>query len=177
MSERLTEHNETGYVLKLDNPQNEIEARQQLMQKFKLACTKLGQLEDLFEQYDIEKINLQLDKINATITKINPKIFAKSFSEQKQHIKNLEEEHELLINDLENTREELNKQLKFESNARKRFANAWKQLKEWLEEMIKKYEPTYDEYMALNYDYYYKTNTQSLYKIILDKMQELEKKE
>lgn len=63
MSERLTEHNETGYVLKLDNPQNEIEARQQLMQKFKLACTKLGQLEDLFEKFDIKELESYVKKL------------------------------------------------------------------------------------------------------------------
>lgn len=50
----------------------------------------------------------------------------------------------------------------------------WQKLKEWLEEMIKEYEPTYDEWMALNYDFYNKTNKQSVYKNILDKMQELE---
>ena len=71
MSERLTEHNETGYVLKLDNPRNEIEARQQLMQKFKLACTKLGQLEDLFEKFDIDKIKQNANEIfnNIIVTK------------------------------------------------------------------------------------------------------------
>lgn len=50
----------------------------------------------------------------------------------------------------------------------------WQKLKEWLEEMIKKYEPTYDEWMALKYDFYNKTKIQSVYKNILDKMQELE---
>ena len=50
----------------------------------------------------------------------------------------------------------------------------WQKLKEWLEEMIKEYEPTYDEWMALNYDFYNKTHKQSLYKKILDKIKELE---
>lgn len=50
----------------------------------------------------------------------------------------------------------------------------WQKLKEWLEEKIKEYEPTYDEWMALNYDFYNKTNIQSVYKNILYKMQELE---
>ena len=50
----------------------------------------------------------------------------------------------------------------------------WQKLKEWLEEKIKEYEPTYDEWMALNYDFYNKTNIQSVYKNILDKIQELE---
>lgn len=56
MTERLTEHNKTGWVLKLDDPQNEFEARQQLMSKFKLACEKLGKLEDIFEKYGIERV-------------------------------------------------------------------------------------------------------------------------
>ena len=58
MAERLTKHNETGWVLKLDNPQNDFEARQQLMSKFKLACKKLGQLEDIMDKYNIESIEL-----------------------------------------------------------------------------------------------------------------------
>ena len=54
------------------------------------------------------------------------------------------------------------------------YRDMWQKLKEWLEEKIKEYEPTYDEWMALNYDFYNKTNIQSVYKNILDKMQELE---
>lgn len=63
MAERLTEHNKTGWVLKLDDPQNEFEARQQLMSKFKLACEKLGKLEDILEKYgvDVEKLNQMLE--------------------------------------------------------------------------------------------------------------------
>ena len=61
MAERLTKHNETGWVLKLDNPQNDFEARQQLMSKFKLACKKLGKIEDLLEKYGIESVE-ELDK-------------------------------------------------------------------------------------------------------------------
>lgn len=57
------------------------------------------------------------------------------------------------------------------------YRDKWQKLKEWLEEKIKEYEPTYDEWMALNYDFYNKTNIQSVYKNILDKMQELEKGE
>ncbi len=53
------------------------------------------------------------------------------------------------------------------------YRDMWQKLKEWLEEMIKAYQPTYDEWMALNYDFYNKTNIQSVYKNILDKMQEL----
>ena len=50
----------------------------------------------------------------------------------------------------------------------------WQKLKEWVEEEIKKYEPTYDEWMALDYDFYRKTHLQIRYKIVLDKMSELE---
>lgn len=53
-------------------------------------------------------------------------------------------------------------------------SSQWQKLKEWLEEMIKAYQPTYDEWMALNYNFYNKTKIQSVYKNILDKMQELE---
>ena len=57
MAERLTEFNKTGWVLKLGEPQNEFEARQQLMSKFKLACEKLGKIEDLLEKYGIESLD------------------------------------------------------------------------------------------------------------------------
>lgn len=63
MAERLTEHNITGWVLKLEDPQNEFEARQQLMNKFKLACKKLGQLEDIMDKYgvnDVEELKQKL---------------------------------------------------------------------------------------------------------------------
>lgn len=60
------------------------------------------------------------------------------------------------------------------TKADNKWLNKWQKLKEWLEEKIKEYEPTYDEWMALNYDFYNKTNIQSVYKNILDKMQELE---
>lgn len=53
MAERLTEYNKTGWVLKLDDPQNEFEARQQLMIKFKLACEKLGKIEDIMQEYGL----------------------------------------------------------------------------------------------------------------------------
>ncbi len=46
MRERLTIKTETGYALKLDEPQNDQEAREQLMRQFKLACEKLGKIED-----------------------------------------------------------------------------------------------------------------------------------
>lgn len=47
--ERLTINSENGWALKLDNPQTDVEAKQQLMCKFKIACAKLGELEDLME--------------------------------------------------------------------------------------------------------------------------------
>lgn len=50
----------------------------------------------------------------------------------------------------------------------------WQKLKEWFREKIKEYEPTYNEWLAHNFDFYNKTKTQSIYKIVLDKMQELE---
>ena len=49
----------------------------------------------------------------------------------------------------------------------------WQKLKEWVEEEIKKYEPTYNEWLAHNSNFYSKTKTQSIYKIVLDKIQEL----
>lgn len=48
--ERLTQKVEDGYSLKLDNPKSDIEARQQLMEKYKIAIKKLGMLEDIMEQ-------------------------------------------------------------------------------------------------------------------------------
>lgn len=63
--DRLTEHNKTGWILKLEDPQNEVEARQQLMSKFKLACKKLGQLEDIMEKYsadNVEELEQKLDE-------------------------------------------------------------------------------------------------------------------
>lgn len=47
---RLTQWTENGASLILDNPQNANEARAQLMEKFKLACNKLAELEDKIEQ-------------------------------------------------------------------------------------------------------------------------------
>ena len=82
MAERLTEFNKTGWVLKLDEPQNEFEARQQLMSKFKFACEKLGKIEDLLEKYVIESVE-ELD--NALFQRIvsidNP--FVKGYVQAK----------------------------------------------------------------------------------------------
>ena len=63
MAERLTEHNKTGWALKLNDPQNEFEAKQQLMSKFKLACEKLGKLEDIMEKYGIEDLEQYLQRV------------------------------------------------------------------------------------------------------------------
>jgi hypothetical protein len=46
---RFTQWTENGASLKLDNPQNNEEARKQLMEKFKLACNFLAELEDKIE--------------------------------------------------------------------------------------------------------------------------------
>ncbi len=46
MKERLTIKTKNGYALKLDEPQSDEEAREQLMAQFKLACEKLGKIED-----------------------------------------------------------------------------------------------------------------------------------
>lgn len=65
MTERLTEHNKTGWVLKLNDPQNEFEARQQLMRKFKLTCEKLGKLEDIMERLGINFVEDLEDEIKS----------------------------------------------------------------------------------------------------------------
>lgn len=75
MAERLTEHNKTGWVLKLDAPQNEFEARQQLMSKFKLACEKLGKIEDIMEKLGIKFVEDLDDEIRSL--RIDKKIYIK----------------------------------------------------------------------------------------------------
>lgn len=47
---RLTIRTENGAALKLDNPQNETEARKQLHDKYLIAIEKLAHYEDLEEQ-------------------------------------------------------------------------------------------------------------------------------
>ena len=54
------------------------------------------------------------------------------------------------------------------------FQDKWQKLKEWVEEEIKKHEPTYDERMALKDDYFDKKYAQALYNKVLERMQELE---
>lgn len=46
-----------GYALDLDNPQNELEARKQLMEKFKIAVNKLAEFENFMEEYGFESID------------------------------------------------------------------------------------------------------------------------
>lgn len=65
MAERLTEQNKTGWALKLDDPQNEFEARQRLMSKFKLACEKLGKIEDIMEKLGIKFVEDLDDEIRS----------------------------------------------------------------------------------------------------------------
>ena len=48
--DRLTMRTENGAALKLDNPQNEAEARKQLHDKYLIAVEKLAHYEDLEEQ-------------------------------------------------------------------------------------------------------------------------------
>ena len=78
------------------------------------------------------------------------------------------------IDTLKSEKENLERTLEESAEMIREKCTKWQKLKEWLEETIKKYEPTYDERMALNYDFYYKTNKQSLLKLILDKMSELD---
>lgn len=54
--ERFTQWTENGASLILDNPQNAEEARTQLMEKFKLACNKLAELEDKMEQGTLKEL-------------------------------------------------------------------------------------------------------------------------
>ena len=44
--ERLTERTATGVSIRLNNPQNEKEAREQLMEMFQQACCRLAAYED-----------------------------------------------------------------------------------------------------------------------------------
>lgn len=50
LNKRLTTITAKGAVLILDNPQNETEARMQLMKKYRLAITKLSLYEKLEEE-------------------------------------------------------------------------------------------------------------------------------
>ena len=77
MKERLTVYTKTGCALKLDNPQNEIEARQQLMQKFKIACDKLAKFEDLMEKHNfesVEELTNHIKKLELIVKKGNQKL-------------------------------------------------------------------------------------------------------
>lgn len=60
---RLTQNNGKGWALKLDNPQTDIEAREQLMSKFKIACAKLGELEDFMEMCGYDSVEIMASDI------------------------------------------------------------------------------------------------------------------
>ena len=96
---RFTQWTENGASLKLDNPQNDEQARKQLMEKFKLACNRLAELEDKIENgtlvelprlltyvdycYGLEKYVVQwID---------NGKIKSKTFWNEKKALKKLKE--------------------------------------------------------------------------------------
>lgn len=65
MTDRLTTTNAKGEkVFKLFLPKNEIEARQQVVEAFKQACSKLGKIEDIMDKYNVETIQ-ELEKIIA----------------------------------------------------------------------------------------------------------------
>lgn len=69
---RFTQWTENGASLILDNPQNAEEARMQLMEKFKLACNKLAELEDKIEQGYIKILPVKAgDKIYVVPSKVN----------------------------------------------------------------------------------------------------------
>ena len=106
MKERLTVYTKTGWALKLDDPQNEIEARQQLMQKFRIACDKLAKFEDLMEKHNFESVEelvnyikkLELKKFRADlVNNVSPVLLSyteyvqKVFEKIDQQIKKLEE--------------------------------------------------------------------------------------
>lgn len=46
MKERLTIKTKNGYALKLNEPQNDQDVLEQFKRQFKLACEKLGKIED-----------------------------------------------------------------------------------------------------------------------------------
>ena len=95
MAERLTEHNETGLVLKLDEPQNEFEATKYIY--------KLAQLEDIMEKYGIESFEL-LEHIIKKGMVINPIIddFAKEeYDKMKQDRDTWQKACELACKELE----------------------------------------------------------------------------
>ena len=46
-----------GYALDLGNPQNETEARKELMEKFKISVNKLAEFENFMEEYGFKSID------------------------------------------------------------------------------------------------------------------------
>ena len=79
---RLTIWTENGAALDLDNPQNEIEAKQQLMEKYKLAINKLAEYEDADERlFSVLKPMLQSGSININLP-VTDKSFHKLLSKR-----------------------------------------------------------------------------------------------
>ena len=59
--ERLTQKTEKGFVIKLNNPKNEKEAKDQLMKMFAAVVNKLAAYEDTgLEHEEIKKLKSQL---------------------------------------------------------------------------------------------------------------------
>lgn len=59
--ERLTQKTKKGFVIKLNNPQNEKEARDQLVKMFAAVVNKLAAYEDTgLEPEEIKKLKSQL---------------------------------------------------------------------------------------------------------------------
>lgn len=54
--ERLTIKEKNGYALKLNNPQSDSEAREQLMAQYIIAVNKLAQLENIMDHHKIENL-------------------------------------------------------------------------------------------------------------------------
>ena len=71
---RLTIRTESGAALKLDNPQNEAEARKQLHDKYLIAIDKLAHYEDLEEQgrlIDGDKLIMSIADWQMTLSPAN----------------------------------------------------------------------------------------------------------
>lgn len=53
---RLTIKSNNGYALKLNNPQNDVEAKTQLMKQFKLSVNRLAEFENFLEDNNINNL-------------------------------------------------------------------------------------------------------------------------
>lgn len=66
---RLTQHTAKGASLILDNPKNEIEARKQLMDKFKIAVEKLATYEDTgLEPFEVATLKAENEKLKIALS-------------------------------------------------------------------------------------------------------------